>query len=95
MIVLGEDKAEAELYWVDQWDDLNKIWWGEADQSAFCLIVNKHSELQFFNLLITELCHTVFHHDGQESNDDFWAWADQHLPFTPLFRITDRLQSVG
>ena len=37
---------------------------------------------------------TVFHHDGEELDDDLGARSDQDLPLASLASVVDRLQSV-
>lgn len=38
---------------------------------------------------------TVFHHYGEEFDDNFGARPDQHLPFASLFGVVDRFESIA
>lgn len=37
----------------------------------------------------------VLHHDGQELDDHFRAWPEEHLTFMALLRVVEGLKGVG
>lgn len=37
----------------------------------------------------------MFHHNGQEFDDNFGAWSDQHLAFATFLSVVDRVKGIG